>query len=99
MNTKEYLTKFRELREKNEGQEERYPISSREGYKVMMDWLSLFDEFSNEEEPDIGLVAKKMKNPLLSHYRYFCEHYDFGKEVIELNYEFSQYLESLGYDL
>lgn len=99
MKTRAYIRKLQELKEKNQNQVERYPVSSREGYEVMMDWLSLFDEFSNEEEPDIGLVVKKMKNPVLSHYRYFCEHYDFGDEVITLKYEFSQYLESLGYDL
>lgn len=100
MITKGYLLKFRELREKNEGQVEMYDLKDQLAYKAMMSILKRFDEYIDSESINMALLVKDMQSfsLLTSHLQSFCMNTDFGKEVIELNYEFLKYLKSLGYD-
>ncbi len=100
MHTRDYIIKFQELKEKNQNQEEEFPVSLRGMYQGVLDGLSLFDEFSNDEEPNMNLIVKKMKwfSAGLSHCRYFLENTEFGDKVANLNYEFSRDLKSVGYE-
>lgn len=59
MNTRDYIHKLQELKDKNQNQEEMYPVSLRGMYQGVLEGLSFFDEFSNDEELDMDLVVKK----------------------------------------